>query len=125
MMNFKELALILNNYSNSDSNKRFAMHSEAKDTWNDVLKEFTDLCRKDPKLKQLKTAVDTIYSIIYFNEKENFKTYAYTANEGLGEEFEEDIYKFNKKDFQKISCTACGADGIFMLCIVICFGRRQ
>ena len=104
-MKVGNLAKSLEKYYSLSSSEVKDVQNKVEADWKILCKEFNNLCQQDDKLVSLKKEIEQIDSIIYFDTKANFKTYSYTANEGLGTEFEEEVYEFNKKDYKEIMRT--------------------
>lgn len=101
-MKMYDLVQFLKKYKELSSDEIMKMRYEVFAAWNVLIEEFNNLCLDDPEIEAARVEVEKVREIIGFDTEEEFATYAYTANEGLGDDLEEPVYEFNRKEYKKI-----------------------
>jgi len=104
-MEMLDLVKVIREYKTLDEKRAIDLRRELHEQWDNLNEEFKEICNKDVKIYEVSREYEKVLRIINFDTKSNFETYAYTANEGLGEEFEEPVYEFNPSDYKKIRKT--------------------
>lgn len=100
-MKREELEREIVRYTTLDGTLKKEIDKEIESVWSDMSADYYNLCIEDEELNKLKDELDRIHGIISFDIEDEYTKYAYTANEGLYPEDEEDVYVFDKKQYKE------------------------
>lgn len=96
-MNLDNIRKQVLNYTVANPKEKDQMEKEVQTIWMHMTDDFYNLCINDEELMKIREELSKMKSILSFDIKDEYSTYAYTANEELANEGEEDIYVFDKK----------------------------